>query len=347
MDFTDDKKTYSIDDQFIFGPAIMVCPVTEYMYHRPPEDSILITPEHFKTKDGKPGLVAKYYDDAEFKQLCHQQVEPNINLFWYTGWPDYITDPTFSIRWEGKLIPTQTGQHRFHMKSFGPKRVYLDGKELACNYWSVEFYTVPVELEAGKEYDFKFETSNSAAGAFRAKLFWKTPQIHAKEKVVEEKEKTRPVYLPAGTDWIDFWTGQTIAGAKTITADAPIEKIPLLIKAGSIIPMGPFLQYSTEKPAEPIELRIYPSADGSFTLYEDENDNYNYEKGMYSTITFNWDEAKRQLTVGERKGEFPGMLKQRHFHIVIVKKDHGTSVEITDKPDKVILYKGEQQSIQF
>ncbi len=162
MDFARDKKTYSIDDQFMFGPAIMVCPVTEYMLHRPPEDSILITPEHFKTKDGKPGLIARYYNDAEFKTLCHEQVEPNINLFWYTGWPDYITDPTFSVRWEGKLIPTQTGQHRFHMKSFGPKRVFLDGKELPCNYWSVEFYTVPVELKAGKEYDFAFETSNSA-----------------------------------------------------------------------------------------------------------------------------------------------------------------------------------------
>jgi alpha-D-xyloside xylohydrolase len=347
MDFTDDKKTYSIDDQFMFGPAFMVCPVTEYMYHRPPEDSIMITPEHFKTKDGKPGLVAKYYDDTEFKELCHQQAEPNINLFWYRGWPDYITDPNFSIRWEGKLIPTQTGQHRFHMKSFGPKRVYLDGKELPCDYWSVEFYTEPVELQAGKEYDFKFETSNSAAGAFRAKLFWKTPKIHAEEKIAEKKEKTRPIYLPAEHEWFDFWTGQTLTGGQTISADAPIEKIPILIKAGSIIPMGPFLQYSNEKPAEPIELRIYPGADARFTLYEDENDNYNYEKGVYSTITFHWDNEKRKLTIDEREGEFPGMLEQRHFHIVIVKKDHGTGVEITDKPDKIILYKGEQKSVQF
>ncbi len=347
MDFTEDKETYSIGDQFMFGPGIMVCPVTEYMIHRPPENSILIGPEHFRTKEGKRGLNATYYNDTGFKELCHEQVEPNINLFWYTGWPDYITDATFSMRWEGKLIPTQTGQHRFHMKSFGPKRVYLDGKELPCNYWSTEFYTVPVELEAGKEYDFNFETSNAVAGAFRAKLFWKTPEIHAREKIVEERQQTREVYLPAKYRWIDFWTGRTIPGGRKIVADAPIDKIPLLVKSGSIIPMGPFVQYSTEKPADPIELRIYPGADGNFTLYEDENDNYNYEKGVYSTIAFSWDDAKRRLTIGEREGEFPGMLKERSFQVVLVKKGHGTGVEITEKPDETVLYKGRKISVQF
>jgi len=345
MDFTDDKKTYSIDDQFMFGPAIMVCPVTEYMIHRPPEDSILISSEHFKTKDGKPGLVAKYYNDTEFKESCHEQVEPNINLFWYTGWPKYITDPTFAVRWEGKLIPTQTGQHRFHMKSFGPKRVFLDGKELPCNYWSVEFYTVPVELEAGKEYDFAFETSNSAAGAFRAQLYWKTPEIHAKEKVVEPRPKTRDVYLPDDHQWTDFWTSRTFSGGQTIAADAPINKIPLFVKAGSIIPMGPLVQYAAEKPADPIELRIYPGADATFTLYEDQNDNYNYEEGAYSTITFHWNDARRLLTISDRKGSFPGMLQVRRFNVVIVKRRHGTGVGITKNPDKVIPYRGRQSIV--
>jgi alpha-D-xyloside xylohydrolase len=347
MDFTSDQKTYAIDDQFMFGPAIMVCPVTEYMLHRPPENSILITPEHFRTKDGQPGLTARYYSDAEFKTLCHEQVESNINLFWYTGWPDYITSPKFSMRWEGRLIPTETGPYRFHMKSFGPKRVFLDGKQLTNNYTSVEAYTTPVDLQAGKEYDFVFETANSALGAFRAQLFWKTPEIFAREKIVEPREKTRPVYLPAENQWVDFWTGQTLPGGQTIVADAPIDKIPLLIKSGSIIPMGPFIQYAAEKPADPIELRIYPGADGSFTLYEDENDNYNYEKGVHATIAFHWDDANRRLTIDDQKGSFPGMLKERSFNLVIVGKDHGTGVETTGNPDKVILYQGDRQIIQL
>jgi alpha-D-xyloside xylohydrolase len=347
MDFAGDKKTYSIDDQFMFGPAIMVCPVTQYMLHRPPGDSVPITPEYFRTQDGQPGLNVTYYSDDQFKTICHEQVETNVNLFWYTGWPKFITGPKFSMRWEGKLIPTQTGKYRFHFKTFGPKRVFLDGKELRNNYVATEAYTVPVELEAGKEYNFACETANSVLGAFRAQLFWKTPEIFAREKVVEPRPQTRPVYLPAGTPWIDFWTGQNLVGGQTITADAPIDKIPLLVRAGSIIPMGPFIQYTTEKPADPVELRIYPGANGDFTLYEDENDNYDYEKGVYATIAFHWDDAKHQLAIDERKGTFPGMLQERTFDIVIVGKDHGAGVEITGNPDKVITYQGSQQVIQL
>jgi alpha-D-xyloside xylohydrolase len=105
------------------------------------------------------------------------------------------------------------------------------------------------------------------------------------------------------------------------------------------------VQYSTQKPADPIELRIYPGANGSFTLYEDENDNYNYEKGVYSTIAFYWDDAKRQLTIEDRKGEFPGMLKTRSFHVVIVRAGHGTGVEVTANPEKVVMYSGRRQAV--
>ena len=346
MDFAQDRKTYSIDDQFMFGPAIMVSPVTEYMDHRPPEQTVPMPPEVFKTKDGKPGLTARYYCDADFKKLCHEAVEPGVDLYWYTGWPSFIKDPRFSMRWEGKLVPTETGKYRFNMKSFGPKRVYLDGKEVAHNYDSMESHTVPVELVAGKEYDFAFETSNAVLGAFRAQMFWKTPEIFAREaKPAKPRQKTRTVYLPAGNQWIDFWTGEVLAGGKSVVADAPIDKIPLMVRSGSIIPMGPFVQYSTEKPADPIELRIYPGANGSFTLYEDENDNYNYEKGVYSTIDFNWDDAQHQLRIDARKGSFPGMLNTRTFHVVVVRKGHGTGVEVTGTPDKVIAYQGEQETV--
>jgi alpha-D-xyloside xylohydrolase len=111
--------------------------------------------------------------------------------------------------------------------------------------------------------------------------------------------------------------------------------------------MGPFLQYSTETPADPIELRIYPGASGNFTLYEDENDSYNYEKGVYSTILIHWDDANRQLTIDARKGEFPGMLKARSFQVVVVGKSHGTGVEVTANPDKVIPYDGQRLTVQF
>jgi alpha-D-xyloside xylohydrolase len=347
MDFTGDRKTYSIDDQFMFGPAIMVSPVTQYMYHRPPEDSELITPEHFRTKDGKPGLNVRYYCDDKFQKLCHEGVEPEINLWWYAGWPSFITGPKFSMRWEGKLVPTETGTYRFHMKSFGPRRVYVDGKEVAHNYDSMESLTIPVTLEAGKEYDFAFETSNAVLGAFRAQMYWKTPAIHARETVVEARAKTRNVYLPSGSGWIDFWTGEALAGGRDVVADAPIDKMPLMVRAGSIVPMGPFLQYSTEKPADPIELRVYPGADGSFTLYEDENDNYDYEKGVYATIGFRWDDARRELLIEARKGAFPGMLTGRTFRVVLVEKGHGIGVDVTENADRVVGYRGEEEVVRL
>jgi alpha-D-xyloside xylohydrolase len=347
MDFAGDKKTYFINDQFMFGPSIMACPVTKYMYYHPPEPTVIIEPEYFSTNDGQQGLDAYYYKDNKYENLGKHQVDPNINIFWYTGRPDYVTDSMFAIRWEGKLLPKQTGKYQFHLKSFDAKRIYLDGKELKMVYTSVEQYTEVVMLEAGKEYNFVLETENSSTGAARMQLFWKTPEIFAQEETKEEIDKTRKVYLPQEDTWFDFWTGKTLKGGKLITASAPIDIMPLYIRAGSILPMGPFLQYATEKPADPLELRIYPEADGSFTLYEDENNNYNYEKGIYSTIDFHWDNTKHELTISERKGQFPGMLKERTFNIVIVKEKHGNGLEITEKANRTVNYTGKEMKLRL
>lgn len=150
---------------------------------------------------------------------------------------------------------------------------------------------------------------------------------------------SRSVYLPAGVDWYDFWSGLKISGGQTIQASAPIEKMPLFVKAGSIIPWGPSIQYATES-SDPIELRVYPGANGSFTLYEDEGDNYNYESGTHATIPFTWDETAQQLTIGQRVGSFPGMLASRTFRVVFVAPVHGAGLETTATADSVVSYSG-------
>jgi alpha-D-xyloside xylohydrolase len=347
MDFPADSKTHSVDDQFMFGPAILVCPVTAYMLHKPPEPSIPVDSKFFKTRQGKPGLTVRYYKDPEYKILGQEGTDENIDVFWYTGRPDFVTDSTYAIRWEGKLIPGETGPHQFHLKCFDAKRITLDGRVLPIAYTSTEQYTDPVPLEAGKSYDFVLETENRSTGAARMQLFWKTPSTFAREKTVEAREKTRSVYLPSGTQWIDFWTGDVRHGGQTVTMDAPIEKIPLLVRAGSIVPMGPFVQYATEKPANPIELRIYPGANGRFTLYEDENDNANYEKGVYATIDFTWDDSAKRLTLDARTGSFPGMQVKRTFNLVLVGKGHGTGVETTADPDRIVKYVGNRVVVRF
>jgi alpha-D-xyloside xylohydrolase len=164
---------------------------------------------------------------------------------------------------------------------------------------------------------------------------------------VKAAAKTVDVYLPEGSAWVDFWTGKTEAGGRTIRADAPISHSPLFVKAGSILPLGPRVQYANEQPGAPIELRIYPGADGVFTLYEDEGDNYNYEKGKYTTIPISWDEAKNTLTIGKRSGNFPGMLKERTFHVVLVRLGFGVGIAPEPNPDAISHYVGKTMTLSL
>jgi alpha-D-xyloside xylohydrolase len=151
---------------------------------------------------------------------------------------------------------------------------------------------------------------------------------------------SRSVYLPAGT-WYDFWGGSTMTGGGTSTASAPLSEIPIYVRAGSIVPMGPMIQYATQS-ADPIEIRVYKGQSGSFTLYEDEGDTYDYENGQYAQIPLSWDETAQQLTIGARTGSFTGMLASRTFNIVWVAPNHGTGVAVTGTPDQVVKYDGSQ-----
>lgn len=161
------------------------------------------------------------------------------------------------------------------------------------------------------------------------------------------KTGTQDVYLPKGTKWFDFWTGEALNGGQMVTKEVPIDIIPLYVRAGSIVPFGPKVQYSTEKKWNNLEIRIYPGADGEFVLYEDENDNYNYEKGVYSTIKFTWDDANRTLNIADREGTFPGMLKSRKFNIVVVDKENGTGSVQSTKFTKSVSYGGKKKSVKL
>lgn len=127
---------------------------------------------------------------------------------------------------------------------------------------------------------------------------------------------SRRVYLPAGGGWTDFWTGQRVGAGKTIDAPAPIDRLPLYVRAGAIMPMGPDITYTGEKPAAPLALHVWPGADGSFVLYEDQGDSYAYEKGAYATIPLHWDERTQTLEIGARSGRFPGLVRHREFRVV-------------------------------
>jgi alpha-D-xyloside xylohydrolase len=159
--------------------------------------------------------------------------------------------------------------------------------------------------------------------------------------VTEPAATTRHLYLP-NAKWYDFWTGAATQGGHTIDAPSPTDRLPLYVRAGSILPLGPDLEYAAEKSADPIELRIYRGANGSFTLYEDENDSYNYEKGAYATIPLSWDDGAKTLTIGERSGSFTGMLETRTFRIIFVTENHGTGGTLAETADKNVQYSGKK-----
>jgi alpha-D-xyloside xylohydrolase len=151
---------------------------------------------------------------------------------------------------------------------------------------------------------------------------------------------SRSVYLPAGT-WYDFWTGSSTMGGTTMTASAPLSQLPIHVRGGSILPMGPMIQYATQS-ADPLEIRVYAGADASFTIYEDEGDTYNYETGQYAQIPLTWNNAAKTLTIGARTGSYTGMPTTRTFNVVFVGANHGSGIAVTGTPDQVVHYDGTQ-----
>ena len=163
--------------------------------------------------------------------------------------------------------------------------------------------------------------------------------------VTEPGATHRSVYLPAG-DWYDFWTGERLAGGRTIDAAAPYERMPLHVRAGSIVPFGPELQWTGEKPADPVRLVVYAGRDGAFTLHEDDGETNAHETGAFSTIPLRWDEAKRTLTIGVRAGGFPGMLKTRTFEVVFASASRRAGDDAPAAADRVVRYDGAAVTVE-
>ena len=155
-------------------------------------------------------------------------------------------------------------------------------------------------------------------------------------KVDFKAQKTATKYLPSGAEWYDFWTGKRFKGGQKVTLQTQLDRVPMFVRAGSILPLGPEMQYTGEKSWDNLEIRIYPGADGTFVLYEDEGDNYNYEKGVFATIAFQWNNKSQTLTIGNRQGTYPGMLESRHFTVVL-----------PDGRQQRVAYEGSSVEVKF
>ena len=152
----------------------------------------------------------------------------------------------------------------------------------------------------------------------------------------------RRVYLPEAQVWYNFWTGDSVQGGHETEAGAPLNRLPLCVRSGSILPMGPEIQYATDDPDGPIELRIYRGAPGSFDLYEDSGDSYDYEKGTHSIIPLRWNEKRGVSTIGTRRGSFPGMVGARQFRVMLVGNGHGVGEAVSAREDRQVMYDGRE-----
>jgi alpha-D-xyloside xylohydrolase len=164
--------------------------------------------------------------------------------------------------------------------------------------------------------------------------------------VTEPHATTRAVVLPAADNWIDFWTGKTYHGGQTITVDAPLDRIPILVRAGSVVPLGPVVQSASED-QDPLDIRIYGGKDASFELYDDSGDGYGYEHAARATIHFQWDDRRHTLSIGDRSGSFPGMLAKRTFRIVFVQPGSGVGGESNSTADRSVTYNGRSLTIDL
>ncbi|MBW8881207.1 MAG: DUF5110 domain-containing protein, partial [Asticcacaulis sp.] len=187
-----------------------------------------------------------------------------------------------------------------------------------------------------------FESDNAVKDIRDEYMFGKALLV---APVYEYGARSRAVYLPAGADWYDFYSGAKTSGGQTITADAPVTRIPLFVKAGSIVPVGPVTQYVDEKPDAPITLNVYTGADGTFSLYEDDGVSNGYTHGEFSRIPLSYNELTGELTIGERKGDFKGMVDKRVFHVRFITPGISSSASFDDYTTSV-AYEGHAVTVK-
>jgi alpha-D-xyloside xylohydrolase len=157
--------------------------------------------------------------------------------------------------------------------------------------------------------------------------------------ITQYQQRERPVYLPTGTTWYDYWTGKEALSSK-FSAPSPYDQIPVFVRAGSIIPYGPAMQYVGEKPSDPTTLYVYAGSDGQFTLYEDQGTTFDYEKGAFTEIPIRWNDNTNTLSIGKRTGSYEGMLARRTFQVVLVSRMHPEGFSFTPTPLRSVHYTG-------
>lgn len=353
MDFPDDRAVRSINDSFMFGSSMLVHPVTRAMFNILPSEASVVPAANLRTADGKAGLSVQYFSGENFDTAGGSVVDAKIDHTWpdppLAELPPGLTSLShFSARWQGELIAPEDGEYEIGLTGNDGMRLFLGGKP-AIDDWNrsaTRSRVVRYTLKRGERLPVRLEFFHPEGGrVFR--FIWRTPSELKRDAAIlnAPRDLTMRTYLPRGNAWYDFWTNQRYPGGTTVTREAPLDVIPLYVRAGAIIPMGPVLQYATERPDAPYEIRVYPGVDGRFTLYADDNETYAYEKGQSARYDLAWDDAERTLTIGARRGSFPGMVRKRTLTVVVMGEAAGG--ETAPRLTRTLQYDGRATSVHF
>jgi len=345
MDFPDDPRSRKTADEFMYGPALLVAPVLEPLYHDPSDAMPVVQPEALIMPDGVFGRVkVRHLRGRNGNKEVHSFASDNIDFSFAGSAPTGLGDTDYQIRVEGSLVALESGSHKLMVRADGDIRLSLDGRNLInarCGS-EIRTETCSINLEHGRSYKMELVYGHGA-GKGALQLGWITP---ARQNAVPaaKRAKERKVYLPPGT-WYDFWTGERLKGGREIRRPATLDTMPLLVRAGSVLPLGPDIEWTGQDTGGPLELRIYPGANGSGEWYDDAGDGYDYEKSAFCTIPWKWSDRDRTLTIGARKGAYKDMQKERSIRVVIVRPGAGTGIEPTAVACRGIKYKGRILSV--
>jgi alpha-D-xyloside xylohydrolase len=321
------------------------------MVHAVNLPAVTIPCEVLQTPDGKPDIAVEYFQGTNFEKFASRTVDAKVDYTWpgppLTDWPAGLKGgDNFSGRWQGTITAPEDGEYEIGVEGDDGFRLWLNDK-LVVEDWRSRARTykgAKVILSKGEKVAVKIEYYQDKFDR-ALRLAWKKPSQLAAEKS-KVADKTVETYLPAGADWYDFWTNDRLTGGRTVSRDCPLDILLLYVRAGSIVPFGPSVQHATEQLGAPYEIRIYPGANANFTVYEDDNETYAYERGQRATYELSWNDAARTLSIAARSGSFPGMAAERKLNIVLA--DPGKNAGLAKSvAEKTVLYSGKPLEVKF
>jgi len=348
MDFPDQAALRKVDDTYMFGPAFLVQPITRAMFHAELPPPATVPPTQLRTPDGQPGLVLEYFDGMNFEKPASRTVDTVIDH----NWPDPPLGSIppglsrlsrFSARWTGTLAALEAGEYEIGVEGDDGFRLWLDD-QLVVEDWAVggaRFGGHRMTLREGQVLKLRIDFFQDGGGRV-LRLAWRTPSQQRELTTAQPKlDQRQATLLPSGSDWFDFWTGQRHAGGGSATRDYALDQFPLFVRAGAIVPLGPVVEHSAQDAGAPWEIRVYPGADGRFTLYEDDGETYRYERGEHATTTLRWDDAGRTLHIDARQGRYPGLVARRTLNVRVM----GTAGQA--EQTRAVAYQGQAVELRF